>query len=84
MSLEFHSWFHWTLGLSTCTLLLVGIVFEDGLQSMVSEFCTNGSLFDHLSRPAQRQTIGWEDKERIMREICSGLTYLHSMQVVHR
>jgi serine/threonine protein kinase len=66
------------------TLLLLGVVFENGLQSMVSEFCGKGSLFDHLAHRPGRAILSWPIKMQIAKNVASAMVYLHQMQLIHR
>lgn len=65
------------------TLLLIGIVLEHGQHSLVSEYCENGSLYDHLSG-RKKHTLDWPTKLQIARGIASGMVYLHSKEIIHR
>lgn len=65
------------------TLLLLGVVFDEGVQSMVSEFCAQGALYEHLAGCSEPR-LSWAEKRRVACEVAAGMMYLHTQGVVHR
>ncbi|KAJ4780500.1 cysteine-rich RECEPTOR-like kinase [Rhynchospora pubera] len=58
-------------------LKLVGYCFERNQYFFVYEHMPNGSLDRHLKDIAQRQTLNWAIRFKIIKEIAQGLSYLH-------
>ncbi|KAK2638845.1 hypothetical protein Ddye_026640 [Dipteronia dyeriana] len=57
------------------------------IPSLVYEFVTNGSLFDHIGKKDNATTIPWKTRFRIAAETTGVLSYLHSeaaTPVIHR
>ncbi|CAN6238911.1 unnamed protein product [Urochloa humidicola] len=50
---------------------------------LVYEFLPNGSLEDRLACAGNTPPLTWQARTRIILEMCSALTFLHSSQVVH-
>ncbi|CAL5020436.1 unnamed protein product [Urochloa decumbens] len=50
---------------------------------LVYEFLPNGSLEDRLACAGNTPPLTWRARTRIILEMCSALTFLHSSQVVH-
>ena len=62
---------------------LLGLVMEDGLVQIVTEYMAKGSLVDYL-RSRGRLHVTRKDQINFARDTCAGMAYLESRHVVHR
>ena len=59
-----------------------GIFEHEGNQCVVMELMTAGSLQDYIYRKPCPE--GWRQREEIAFDVCSGMSYLHRLNVIHR
>lgn len=62
---------------------LLGLVMEDGLVQIVTEYMAKGSLVDYL-RSRGRHYVSNKDQINFATHTCAGMAYLESKHVVHR
>ncbi|KAF0915204.1 hypothetical protein E2562_034161, partial [Oryza meyeriana var. granulata] len=69
-------------------VLLIGYCSDKDHLSLVYEYMSNGSLYDHLrGKNAIGQRLCWQHRARIALEAAQGLDYLHTgcvLPIVHR
>ncbi|KAL7171289.1 hypothetical protein ACSBR2_036021 [Camellia fascicularis] len=66
---------------------LLGLCLETKFSSLIYEFISNGSLFDHLHVKRSVMLKSWANRLRIAAEISLALDYLHSLAdppIIHR
>ncbi|KAL7196633.1 hypothetical protein ACSBR1_036612 [Camellia fascicularis] len=66
---------------------LLGLCLETKFPSLIYEFISNGSLFDHLHVKRSAMLKSWANHLRIAAEISLALDYLHSLAdppIIHR
>ncbi|KAI7980178.1 Wall-associated receptor kinase 2 [Camellia lanceoleosa] len=66
---------------------LLGLCLETKFPSLIYEFISNGSLFDHLHVKRSAMLKSWANRLRIAAEISLALDYLHSLAdppIIHR
>ncbi|CAL5350072.1 unnamed protein product [Camellia sinensis] len=66
---------------------LLGLCLETEFPSLIYEFISNGSLFDHLHVKHSAMLKSWANRLRIAAEISLALDYLHSLAdppIIHR
>ncbi|KAI7996779.1 Wall-associated receptor kinase 5 [Camellia lanceoleosa] len=66
---------------------LLGLCLETKFSSLIYEFISNGSLFDHLHVKRSEMLKSWANRLRIAVEISLALDYLHSLAdppIIHR
>ncbi|KAI7998346.1 Wall-associated receptor kinase 2 [Camellia lanceoleosa] len=66
---------------------LLGLCLETEFPSLIYEFISNGSLFDHLHVKRSAMLKSWANRLRIAAEISLALDYLHSLAdppIIHR
>lgn len=64
------------------TVLLMAASFKPPHFTVVSEYVTNGTLYDYLHR--SREEIPLEKKLKIINQICEVFLFYHSSGIVHR
>ncbi|XP_075218396.1 LIM domain kinase 1 [Lycorma delicatula] len=63
-------------------LRFIGVLYKDKKLHLVTEFISGGTLKDlihDLTEP-----LPWEQRVNFAKDIASGMTYLHSMNIIHR
>lgn len=63
-------------------LKLLGVMYKDKKLNLVTEYIEGGTLKDllqDLNRP-----LTWIQKVKMAKDISSGMSYLHSMDIIHR
>lgn len=65
-------------------LQLFGICLDSGHYSLVMEFMANGSLYTFLHDKKQNPDLPWSQRVLISTDICKGVSYLHSQNILHR
>lgn len=66
---------------------LLGCCLETQVPSLVYEYVSNGTLFQHIHSEGNGSSISWENRLRIATEAAGALTYLHSsisIPIIHR
>ena len=61
-------------------LIDVHIDTEREITYMILEYADGGTLFEKV----KMQTISKKDVKRYFRDVCGGLAYLHSQNIMHR
>ncbi|KAJ3297925.1 hypothetical protein HK104_011385 [Borealophlyctis nickersoniae] len=61
-------------------LAFFGIIDEPGHYALVMELMPKGSLFDLI---AKGESLAWDERRRIARDIACGMFYLHEANVLH-
>ncbi|CAJ0840072.1 7242_t:CDS:10 [Entrophospora sp. SA101] len=69
----------WKLDSSSCIIKFHGIAFADGHRVMVFDWANMGNLKDIY----EKFKITWEQKLKIVYDVCSGLTFLHACTIYH-
>lgn len=64
-------------------VLYMGMCIEDNQYAMVTEFLSNGSLFDYLHENSQPKDLTDDRVFYIVKDIALGMTYLHGKKVLH-
>jgi serine/threonine protein kinase len=59
----------------------MGMCIYDNIYAMITEFLSNGSLFDYLHK--KNQILVEEKMFYIVKDIALGMTYLHGKNVFH-
>ncbi|XP_045172797.2 LIM domain kinase 2-like isoform X3 [Mercenaria mercenaria] len=63
-------------------LKLLGVMYKEKKLNLVTEFIEGGTLKDLLQD--QSKTLSWLQKVNMAKDISSGMSYLHSMDIIHR
>ncbi|KAL6054770.1 putative serine/threonine-protein kinase/receptor [Balamuthia mandrillaris] len=67
-------------------LLFIGLSLNEGAQSLITEYMSNGSVWDMIHDP--QEEIEWSPElvHRLMLQTARGMTYLHHFQptIIHR
>ena len=62
---------------------LIGVSMDENIVYLITEFLEKGALLDYL-RSRGRALIPKEDQIGFSRNICSGMAYLESKDIIHR
>jgi serine/threonine protein kinase len=62
-------------------VLYMGMCIYDDQYAMITEFLSNGSLFDYLHK--HHKKLSQERTFYIIKDIALGMTYLHGKRVLH-
>ncbi|OII77311.1 protein kinase domain-containing protein [Cryptosporidium andersoni] len=60
----------------------VGVCLEPGFYAIITEYLTNGNLFDLLYE--NKVVVSASDRLKIARQLCSAISYIHRKGMVHR
>ncbi|XP_053680664.1 LIM domain kinase 1 [Anopheles nili] len=63
-------------------LRFIGVLYKDKKLHLVTEFIPGGSLKELIHDSGQ--PLSWEQRISFARDISSGMSYLHSMNIIHR
>nr|NP_001162733.1 LIM domain kinase 1, isoform E [Drosophila melanogaster]NP_727621.1 LIM domain kinase 1, isoform A [Drosophila melanogaster]AAF48176.2 LIM domain kinase 1, isoform A [Drosophila melanogaster]AAM50241.1 LD15137p [Drosophila melanogaster]ACZ95268.1 LIM domain kinase 1, isoform E [Drosophila melanogaster]QGU34116.1 LIM-kinase 1 isoform A [Drosophila melanogaster]QGU34117.1 LIM-kinase 1 isoform E [Drosophila melanogaster] len=63
-------------------LKFIGVLYKDKKLHMVTEYVAGGCLKELIHDPAQ--VLPWPQRVRLARDIACGMSYLHSMNIIHR
>nr|QGU34121.1 LIM-kinase 1 isoform A [Drosophila melanogaster]QGU34122.1 LIM-kinase 1 isoform E [Drosophila melanogaster] len=63
-------------------LKFIGVLYKDKKLHMVTEYVAGGCLKELIHDPAQ--ILPWPQRVRLARDIACGMSYLHSMNIIHR
>ncbi|XP_076006899.1 LIM domain kinase 2 [Genypterus blacodes] len=62
-------------------LRFIGVLYKDKRLNLITEFIEGGTLKDFIR---DTDPFPWEQRVSFARSIASGMTYLHSMSIIHR
>ncbi|XP_062307938.1 LIM domain kinase 2 [Osmerus eperlanus] len=62
-------------------LKFIGVLYKDKRLNLITEFIEGGTLKDFIRDMDQ---FPWEQRVSFAKSIASGMTYLHSMSIIHR
>uniref|UniRef100_A0A4W3JU95 LIM domain kinase 2 n=1 Tax=Callorhinchus milii TaxID=7868 RepID=A0A4W3JU95_CALMI len=65
----------------TNVLRFIGVLYKDKKLNLITEYIEGGTLKDYIRN---MDHFPWEDRISFARGIASGMTYLHSMCIIHR
>ncbi|KAI5723020.1 hypothetical protein M8J76_017143 [Diaphorina citri] len=60
----------------------IGVLYKDRKLNLVTEYIAGGTLKELLQDPGQ--PLPWGQRVNFARDIAAGMTYLHSMNLIHR
>nr|XP_016924197.1 LIM domain kinase 1 isoform X2 [Drosophila suzukii] len=63
-------------------LKFIGVLYKDKKLHMVTEYVAGGCLKELIHDPAQ--ILSWPQRVCLARDIACGMSYLHSMNIIHR
>jgi len=63
-------------------LRFIGVLYKDKKLHILTEYISGGTLRELIQD--LNQPLSWERKVNIGKDISAGMTYLHSMQIIHR
>lgn len=63
-------------------LKFIGVLYKDKKLHMVTEYVAGGCLKELIHDPCQ--TLSWAQRVCLARDIACGMSYLHSMNIIHR
>ncbi|KAH8306496.1 hypothetical protein KR018_000563 [Drosophila ironensis] len=63
-------------------LKFIGVLYKDKKLHMVTEYVAGGCLKELIHDP--RQILSWPQRVCLARDIACGMSYLHSMNIIHR
>ncbi|KAL7743940.1 hypothetical protein ACLKA6_003160 [Drosophila palustris] len=63
-------------------LKFIGVLYKDKKLHMVTEYVAGGCLKELIHDPGQ--TLSWPQRVGLARDIACGMSYLHSMNIIHR
>ncbi|XP_064618715.1 LIM domain kinase 1-like isoform X2 [Lineus longissimus] len=63
-------------------LKFIGVLYKDKRLNIVTEYISGGTLKDMLQNP--NKTLTWPERIGFARDIAEGMSYLHSMNIIHR
>ncbi|CAH0392182.1 unnamed protein product [Bemisia tabaci] len=63
-------------------LRFIGVLYKDKKLHLVTEFIPGGTLKDLIHD--LNEPLPWEQRINFAKDIASGMTYLHSMNIIHR
>lgn len=63
-------------------LKFIGVLYKDKKLHMVTEYVAGGCLKELIHDPSQ--TLSWPQRVCLARDIACGMSYLHSMNIIHR
>ncbi|XP_074640705.1 LIM domain kinase 1-like isoform X2 [Tubulanus polymorphus] len=63
-------------------LKFIGVLYRDKRLNIVTEFISGGTLKEVLHNKSV--TLNWSEKISIAKDISAGMTYLHTMDIIHR
>ncbi|XP_073994181.1 LIM domain kinase 1 isoform X2 [Rhodnius prolixus] len=63
-------------------LSFIGVVYKEKKLHLVTEYISGGTLKELLHDITR--VLTWTDRAKLARDIASGMTYLHSMNIIHR
>ncbi|ALC49206.1 LIMK1, partial [Drosophila busckii] len=63
-------------------LKFIGVLYKDKKLHMVTEYVAGGCLKELIHNP--RQSLSWRQRLCLARDIACGMSYLHSMNIIHR
>nr|XP_057925834.1 LIM domain kinase 2 isoform X1 [Doryrhamphus excisus] len=62
-------------------LKFIGVLYKDKRLNLITEFIEGGTLKDFIR---DTDPFPWEQRVSFAKSIASGMTYLHSMSIIHR
>ncbi|XP_077097456.1 LIM domain kinase 2 [Siphateles boraxobius] len=62
-------------------LKFIGVLYKDKRLNLITEFIEGGTLKDFIR---DKDSFPWEQRVSFAKSIASGMTYLHSMSIIHR
>ncbi|PVD33120.1 hypothetical protein C0Q70_08569 [Pomacea canaliculata] len=65
-----------------CVLKFLGVLYRDKKLNMVTEYVEGGTLSETLLNHSIE--LSWVMRSKFAKDIASGMSYLHSMNIVHR
>lgn len=63
-------------------LKFIGVLYKDKKLHMVTEYVAGGCLKELIHEPSQE--LSWPQRVCLARDIACGMSYLHSMNIIHR
>jgi LIM domain kinase 1 len=63
-------------------LRFIGVLYKEQRLHLVTEFIPGGTLRDLIQDP--NEPLPWEQRANFAKDIASGMTYLHSQNIIHR
>ncbi|KAH8387884.1 hypothetical protein KR093_010161, partial [Drosophila rubida] len=63
-------------------LKFIGVLYKDKKLHMVTEYVAGGCLKELIHDPSQ--SLSWAQRVCLARDIACGMSYLHSMNIIHR
>lgn len=63
-------------------LHFIGVLYKDKKLHLLTEFISGGTLKELIHDMSS--VLSWERRVNLARDISSGMTYLHSMDIIHR
>ncbi|XP_054279622.1 LIM domain kinase 1 [Macrosteles quadrilineatus] len=63
-------------------LRFIGVLYKDKKLHLVTEFISGGTLKDLIQDMSE--PLPWEQRVSFAKDIAAGMTYLHSMNIIHR
>ncbi|XP_023716661.1 LIM domain kinase 1 isoform X3 [Cryptotermes secundus] len=63
-------------------LRFIGVLYKDKKLHLVTEFISGGTLKDLIHD--LNEALPWEQRVNFAKDIASGMSYLHSMNIIHR
>lgn len=63
-------------------LRFIGVLYKDKKLHLVTEFISGGTLKDLIHD--MTEPLPWEQRVSFAKDIAAGMTYLHSMNIIHR
>ena len=63
-------------------LRFIGVLYKDKKLHLVTEFISGGTLKDLIHDLSE--ALPWEQRVNFAKDIASGMSYLHSMNIIHR
>ncbi|XP_069685846.1 LIM domain kinase 1 isoform X3 [Periplaneta americana] len=63
-------------------LRFIGVLYKDKRLHLVTEFISGGTLKDLIHD--LNEVLPWEQRVNFAKDIASGMSYLHSMNIIHR
>ncbi|KAJ3283327.1 hypothetical protein HK104_010444, partial [Borealophlyctis nickersoniae] len=64
-------------------LAFIGIIREEGHYALIMELMPKGSLFDLIVNAESAESLTWDERRRIARDIACGMLCLHEANVFH-
>lgn len=66
-------------------LRFIGVLYKEKKLHLITEFISGGTLAQLLHEPAKTQEkLSWSDRIHFARDISMGMSYLHTMNIIHR